>query len=257
MKNIFIIGDSWGVPNYSSAWENCTYNDHTEYQLKSFGHKVFNFSLNGAGMVETIEYARSMVDPSYDNERMKETFNYKRDTYDTSTNGLKKVPIPDYKGERIDWIVWFHTEGMRSVLQEDMHDWVTLEEVHTLGCHMAYRAFTNLLKFLPNVKTAVIGGQSPVDPLLYQYHRPNFVIEDWRSEIVGRKLPRCVSLARLNMVDRFYDDKEAKLKILDVHKEVLNSMHNKDLFFDLCHPGPKPHRELALRLHNEFLKGTK
>jgi len=256
MKNIFIIGDSWGVPNYNVDFTNCLPHDHTEFQLKNLGHKVFNFSLNGCGVIETVEYARSVVDRTFNNPSMKHTIEYKRHTFSTKPGSLEKVPVPDYKGEHIDWLVWFHTEPFRSILQEDTHDWVTFNEVHTLGCHVAYRAFTNLLKFLPNVKTAVIGGQAPIDPLLYQYYKPDFVIEDWRSEIVGKKLPRCSSLSRLHVVERLYDTKEEKLKLLDMHSEILNVMRNKELFFDNCHPGPKPHRELALRLHNEFMKGT-
>ena len=255
--NILMIGDSWGVPNYSTAWPDCSYTDHTEYQLQNLGHKVFNCSMNGCGMIETIAYARSLVDLSYDNPSMKATIEFKRDTFDHSPNGIKKVPVPNYKGEHIDWVVWFHTEPMRSLFQEDAHDWITLEELHNIGCHIGYRAFINLLKFLPGVKTAIIGGQSIVDPILYQYHKPTFIIEDWRSEIIGRKLPRCVSLARLNLVEKFYDDTEAKIKILDAHREVLGAMQVKELFFDGCHPGAKPHHELAERLHNEFMKGKK
>jgi hypothetical protein len=253
--NIFIIGDSWGVPNYNSEFTNCHFTHHTEYQLQQLGHKVFNFSLNGSCMVETIEYARSFVDPNFNNDSMKYTIQHKRATYDRSIEGLKNVPVPDYKGERIDWLVWFHTEAMRGILQEDRIEWVMLEELHDMGAHMSYRAFVNLLKFLPNVKTAVIGGQAPVNKLLYEYHKPNFVIEDWRSEIVGRKLPRCISLSRLNMVERLYDSKEEKIKIMDVHNEIYDAMTNKELFFDMCHPGSKPHIELAKRLHEEFMKG--
>ena len=49
-----------------------------------------------------------------------------------------------------------------------------------------------------------------------------------------------------------YDNLETKLEIFNTHKIVMKAMDNTDLFFDRCHPGAKPHKELTERLHKVF-----
>jgi hypothetical protein len=253
MKTILIIGDSWGVPNYSTNW-NCEPEDHTIYKLRNLGYEVLNFSLNGGSMLETIEYARRTITNTLNDEV---TFNQlvdnRRNTYDISQGKYKEIPKPNYYGQHIDWLLWFHTETVRDYNCNLSRSFLTCEEVHEISCKFIYRAFCNLLKTIGNhIKTAIIGGQSPVDKLLYQYHSPNFVIEDWRSEIVGRKLPYCYTFSRPNFVDQTYDSLDKKLEILNTHKIIMDSMTDTSLFFDRCHPGKIPHAVLTEKLHKIF-----
>jgi hypothetical protein len=242
--NIVIIGDSWGAPNYSTDLSFPAYAPpkvHTEYRLRNLGYNVFNFSITGGTMIDTIEYAM-----------------YTLKNQEVPIRIIHRLlpqqfeSMPKIRAENVDWIVWFHTEAIRDQLLDHIAKYVKLEEHHTFSSHLGYRAFAELVKLCPQAKTAVIGGQAIIDPILYQYHKPNFVIEDWRSEIVGKKLPRCISLGRLEYINTFYDSNEEKLKTFDVHTQIFDAMNNADLFFDRCHPGSKPHELLTQRLHEVF-----
>ena len=252
-KTIVIIGDSWGVPNYSKDWPNLSHLDHTEFQLKDKGYNVLNFSLNGGSNIETIEYARHVLLHKPMPEQVKSGIDRKRDLYNLTGGDIKFMPEPEYHGQKIDWIVWFHTESIRDLNSGPAINFCTLKELYTISLHAGYRAFKLLIDNFPNVKTAVIGGQAFVDPIFYSYHTPNFIIEDWRSEIVGRKLPEVYSLSRVDLVDSLYDNTEEKLNTLNNHAAIYDAMSNTQLFFDRCHPG-KPHIDLANRLHEEFSK---
>lgn len=247
MKNILIVGDSWGVPNYAPGY-NTLPEHHTEFRLRDMGYNVFNCSMNGGSNVDTISYAMSIIENK--KPRGDEDVSHKRKTYVDAAPEF--LPEPDYRGEKIDWIVWFHTESIRSAIQPLMFRWIKIEDIHELGCKAAYRAFAHLVEICGSPKTVVIGGQAPVDPMLYQYHTPTHIIEDWRSEIVGRKLPRCVSLSRLDIVERSYHTVDEKIELMDLHKQIYDSMNNREQFFDCCHPGAIPHKQLTNRLHTWF-----
>lgn len=258
MKNILIIGDSWGVPHYGNDSKYVSHLDHTEHQLKNKGYNVLNFSLNGGSMIETIEYARHTLLKKEVPNWLNHNINHKRNLYVENNPGREVqrpqlMPIPKYNGERIDWIVWFHTEAIRDSVYPHLFSYCRTEDLHNLSLNAAYRAFTNLVSICPDVKTAIIGGQAPVSKLLYDYHTPNFIIEDWRSEIVGYKLPFVFHTSRLEMIEHTCESKDEKIKMMDDIKKVMNSMSNPNQFFDRCHPG-KPHIQLSEKLHLEFQK---
>lgn len=252
-KTVLIIGDSWGVPNYSKDWPNQSHLDHTEFKLVEKGYNVLNFSLNGGSNIESIEYAKHILLNKPLPESLKSSVNGKRDLYNISGD-LKFIPVPEFNGRKIDWIVWFHTESIREIGFSYSNSYCKVNELHVLFSHAIYRAFASLVKLCPKVKTAIIGGQAPIDDILYQYHQPNFIIEDWRSEIVGKKLPKVHTLSRVDLVDSSFDNKDDKLQILNNHSLIYDAMSNTSQFFDRCHPG-KPHIELANKLHDVFQQG--
>lgn len=244
-----MIGDSWGVPNYNLDY-NVLPETHTQHILEKMGHKVFNYAINGGSMLETIDYARHGIKKEID--ILPDYLAHKLAITDKRTGKRLSGPAPDYKGERIDWIVWFYSESIRDRLFDFMEPWVKLSEIHVLISNLAYRSFKDLKKLCGNPKIAVIGGQSPIDPMLYSYIKPDFKIVDWRSDLVGKKLPECHSFSKPNIVNNLYDNIEEKLKTLDIHHEIMKSMMNTDIFFDRCHPGPKPHKELSMLLDKVF-----
>jgi hypothetical protein len=256
MKTILIIGDSWGAPNYSRSW-NTPPEAHTEFKLRNLGYNVLNFSLNGGSINETIEYATQVIENIRSNKevdpRIFGEIEGKRTTYATRDDDVKEMPIPNYKGEKIDWIVWFHTEALRDSRFHltNMYKYIPLPEVHMMCLRAGYQAFQNLVTVAgPDVKTAIIGGQAPVDPILYEYHQPTFIIEDWKSELLGIDLPKVYTLSNIDWVEKSGMPLEEKMKILDNHKLILDLMsHHRELFFDACHPGDKPHTILTEKLH--------
>lgn len=255
-KNILIIGDSWGVPNYSKGW-NTLPDEHTEFRLKKLGYNVFNYSLNGGSITNTIDYATAAINKNLYTHPNFSEWKLKRNTYAMSNGELEEVPIPDYRGEKIDWILWFYTEPLRSVNYDHCRDLRINNKVldlHHIAKISAYNKFLSLVNICPNVKTAVIGGQAPIEKDFYEYHVPNFIIEDWRSEIVGKKLPYCVTLSLTSMIDRDFplNTKEEKISLFEANQQIIHAMSDITLFFDRCHPGSKPHEELTEKLHQTF-----
>jgi hypothetical protein len=249
MKNILMIGDSWGVPNYNSDW-NTLPEAHTEYRLRNLGYKVFNYSLNGGSNIDTIEYARvSITSDSSDPSFLGEIGN-KRNTYASKDGDLRQIPEPNYNREKIDWIIWFHTESIRIPINTFYYPYTTMQDLHDFSIGISYRAFANLVNVCKNPKTIVIGGQAPIDSRLFDYHNPTHVIMDWRSDITGRKLPFCHSLSRLETLKEMHHDKDTMLKYMDDHKIIYDSMLDEKLFFDRCHPGSIPHEQLTSKIHS-------
>lgn len=244
-----MIGDSWGVPNYNPDF-NIPPNAHTEFLLKNLGYNVFNYSINGGSMLDTITYAIAGVTNRLDSLNpviVNKLFSYSLD------EGTKTLPKPaPFNENKIDWVIWFHTEALRDQFTDSMFPFVKIEEAHNICSHICYRSFVKMLEIFGNPKTAVIGGQAPVDPILYQYHKPTFEIKDWRSEIVGRQLPRCYSFSKLDLICDMYDWSEVRMDFIDVHEKIMASMTDTNLFFDRCHPGVEPHKDLVARLDKIF-----
>jgi hypothetical protein len=215
--NILIIGDSWGVPNYVDPTA-AKPEEHTEFRLRNLGYTVFNHAINGASNQKSM------------------------DSVDFSS-------LPP-----IDWIVWFHTECFRYNFDKNK----TIYENLILESHETYKhAKTFFSK--TNSKLAVVGGQAPIGPtvaeIFYEYINPNFIIEDWRSEILNEKMPECYTVSSNNeivWVMGGVDNEEEKHILMETQIKILNAMRQSDFFPDHCHPGAEAHAELTLWLHQIF-----
>lgn len=259
MKNILIVGDSWGVPNYSCAFDTLP-ESHTEYRLKKLGYNVFNYSLNGGSMIETIEYAIHALNriPIESDSFLYNGILRKRNTYAADPNLPTEIPIPNYHGQKIDWIIWFHTEALRdiNISTSYIHRFFSLEEMHEICCKAGYRAFAKLVKTAGvQVKTAIIGGQAPVHKCLYDYHKPTFIIEDWKKELLGHELPFSPITSNVRYIEQSPNSIEEKLQMLENNKIILDELSsNYRIFFDNCHAGGDAHEKLTEQLHDLIQK---
>lgn len=241
-KTILIIGDSWGVPNYEGPDCGAYPSEHTEYRLREMGYKVYNCALNGGSNCRSIDLAKSYLkgeevtlEPRY------------------LINGYHEVNEPgciDEANPQIDWIIWFHTEFFRGRFYEPGN---AIEDSIRDCAHKNYEYASDFFK-TQNARLAIIGGQSPVvTEILSKYIDPHFMIKDWRSEILGVKLPEVHTLSKVEWVEESSDTTEYKLALLEKHKIVMDAMRDKrKLFPDCCHPGRKPHDMLASKLHEVF-----
>lgn len=215
--NILIIGDSWGVPNYhGSPGVDPKY--HTEWLLRKKGYNILNFSINGGNNRIGIDRA-----------------------YHLSNSDIFPV----------DWILWFHTEPLRELFHNQYNDNAEnpdfkfeINEFNEKILRNNYEKF-NEAKTLLNCKVALIGGQAPVHPCHRQYFIPEFLIEDWRSDILGYKLPVNYMIGQPHWLDlpNCTNSIEEKLSILNDIKTIRDSMQ-APLFPDCAHPGIKPHADL-------------
>ena len=229
--NILILGCSFGVPG---QYPGCVVEDHTEHQLRKLGHTVYNCSQCAGSNASSLARAKKFlageavlcpevrynpVDPEGPTQILKESFN-------------------------VDWIVWFHTELTRdsAYLNKTMHGAMKL-------VYAQYFDFANSL----GAKLAVIGGAGPVHPSLFDYGQPDFCIPSWFNEILNLDLPQIQTLSQLDMVDKMQCcGIREKLHILNQHAVIRKALEDSEDFPDNYHPGNRPHKELAKRLHQTF-----
>jgi hypothetical protein len=240
MKTILMIGDSWGVPNYEGPKCGAEPHEHTENRLKKFGYKVYNCSVNGGSNIDTINLAKKFLSGR---STILEPISLQNKLY---PEGIAYTIDKDFS---IDVIVWFHTEFFRG---PDIDYRIPINENIKLLAHNDYKYVSEFFSQYPSAKKIVIGGQSPViTDILFQYINPDYLIADWRSEIVEQKLPEVHTLSRpKDWVDRSIDDIEFKIDLLGKHKILFDAMYHSADFPDNCHPGGKAHEVLSNRIHS-------
>jgi hypothetical protein len=221
--HILIIGDSWGVPNYPPEYyglkDRIHIGDppetHTEFLLKAQGHRVTNCAINASGNHRTISEALMQA------SRLK-----------------------------IDWIIWFHTEMLRDSHLDGLDR--RPYRINELTEQIAQRIYPlfDQLRSKTGARTAVIGGQAPVLDSFHTYTQADWIKTDWRSEILCQQLPQVHSLCTPHLLDTDLcrDPMEDRIRLLDQHKLILDTMAASPDFPDLCHPGQRPHRKLVEEL---------
>ena len=231
-----MLGDSVGVPNYYGP-PGVEAKYHTEFLLKDHGYTVYNCSLNACSNLTTLQRAKDFLaghvipHPSG---------NYKK-------LAVKFADLKLRDKVKVDWVVWFHTELFR-----DSHllgnDYI-IEQGTRLLAHQTYPAFFEFAKSL-DAKMAIIGGEAPIEAELYDYGQPDFVIDDWKSQVLQIPLPKVRPAP--NWVQNSKDTVEYKMNLLKLHEQYLNELRNSKHFPDDAHPGIEPHRLLADTLDKVF-----
>jgi hypothetical protein len=253
MKTILIIGDSWGVPNYTTSKIDLAFvkktneppETHTEYLLKDTGYKVYNCSLNGGSNCKTINLARKFLN----GERV--VLEPRHVGHNLNHSNIKTSRGPTYsttidKDATIDVIIWFHTDFFRGPYYDPAKN---INDNIKYSAEKNYLLAADLFKQCPNAKIIVIGGQSPVyTEVLYDYITPDYLIQDWRSEIIGTKLPEVYTLSTLSIVEKSPDTLDFKLDLLEKHQIIMDAMRNSPDFPDNRHPGTDAHKKLTERL---------
>ena len=239
-KTILIIGDSWGVPNYEGPQHGDDPDTHTEYRLRQLGYKVYNCAINGGSNCRSIDLARAYLN----GEKITlEPVNLNNTYHKNNEPGYIDVVNP-----KIDWIVWFHTEVFRGRYYKP---WKTIDE-NILNAHNDYKNAADFFSTL-NAKVAIIGGQAPVlTDILSLYIKPDFMIEDWRSDIIGKKLPPIYTFTHVEWIEKSPDTIEYKNNLLAKHKIIMDAMRDSKDFPDNCHPGSEAHKSLTNKLHEVF-----
>lgn len=240
MKTVVIIGDSWGVPNYEGPRCGAEPHEHTEYRLRELGYRVYNCALNGGSNIMSTQHAIDYLSGKMVTLEPKSLVN--------NFHKQNSPTIIDEVYPKVDFVVWFHTESLRNFYNDQM----TINENLYEGYKQDYEFVQKFVNSL-NCKLIVIGGQAPIySPLFYNYFNPFSVIEDWRSDIVGFKLPTVYWLTRTEWVDKSLDDRETKLDYLNKASKCFDAMRDSPNFIDNCHPAGIPHSNLSNLLHKIF-----
>lgn len=228
--NILIVGDSWSKPDsHSEPFVNPFHIGEEklpiEYYLMKKGHTVFNRGEGGRGNINSLKLADYF---------------------------LKVAPS---LGIEIDLIIFFNTDLSR--------DRPVIFPGHTYPNNLDGLTFQlfkenvrrfEIIRSYYKGKWCVVEGNAPlVDKSMLPWL--DLVIEDWRSEIVGYKLPTSQWLydypfletnLKVFGADAVAKEVESIEKIWDTVKGL------PELFPDLSHPNLECHEKLADRILNHF-----
>lgn len=249
MKQILIMGDSWGVPEYSLTpgellsdptnvvrpkfWLDAepNYTDgiyHTDQYLRGLGYDVYNSAQGGISNVQAIRRAISCI-----------------------------------KNEKLnpDLIIWFHTALFRDYqhFQWQISLLKSYEQAVDDLAEAVYGKMANFLKENNDIPFIAVGGQAPlVKHVFDKYLNPFFRVDDWRSEILQEKLPEFQAFGSEPMLHSWTWHPETIKKLLsisDLYRDKMTALSNSaqiedPLFPDGCHPGRTPHYELTKKIHD-------
>ena len=212
MARIAIIGDSWGTRQGWTAQLQKT-QVHLQARLQRAGHGVkHNFSIPGGSNGSSIHKATKWY-----------------------TRNPKTAP---------DYIIWFHTESLRDRQDEDLDREFTVEDLTREKALRNYVLFRELLE-LTGARDIIIGGQAPVITELLE-HDPYYLLEDWRSELLGIPSTMTHTICNSDLFERqgCKDSAETLTKMLEANIRIIDLCKDSVLFPDNAHPGSAAHRLL-------------
>jgi hypothetical protein len=170
-------------------------------------------------------------------------------------NSLKSAYFYLMANERkVDLIVWYFTSLLRDAYLTD-HS-LSFKEYLDLSSNSIIEFYNKIRKEFPGPKWAIIGGHAPIYDI-EKYTWADFIVEDWRSEMVGKKLATNQSLGMYNALDiiknispKCTDD---IIKELDAEKTILDiGKKNPNIFPDGIHPSHDESVKMCERIINFF-----
>lgn len=234
--NILILGCSFGVPNYFGP-PGAAPEEHTESLLRAQGHWVYNCAINSGSNLETLDRARRSL--------LGETIQHP---------SRQDWPYPAMgQGQHIDWIVWFHTSVMRDVANYPGLVRLGHDRCRDLLARLAYDQCAVLQASL-GARLALIGGAGALNHNFSQYLSADFVIHDWKEQILGVSVPPVQFMGRnvKEILSANADSLQYKETLVSQQLDVLNQLRHSELFPDGCHPGREPHHRLTQQLIQAF-----
>lgn len=235
--NILIIGDSWSKPdgytephippNFSKTFL------PLEYYLMSKGHTVFNRGEGGRGNLNSLRL------------------------------GTYFVQMAKYLNVAIDLIIYFNSDLSRdrSIVYSSDWDPITGKSIHknypnslkavSDEIYHSHKRAIDYLRTIYHGKWAVIGGCAP----LYRpedFSFADFLIEDWRSEILDNQVKSSQWLFDYPFLAQL-DDLDNTEKEADIIENLWKVTRERiDLFPDQSHPNMELHQQLGERIHKHF-----
>lgn len=214
--DIIILGCSYSVPNYFGP-PGVDPEHHTEYLLRSAGHRVHNCGQNAGSNMLTLSKAKTYLSgkeighPAFNEQRMMH-------------------PPADLLP---NLFIWFHTEIHRD-------PWP-----YSKGVEIIYKAYRDFFHE-HGCPYIIIGGAGDLDPSWSDYFVPMYVIPSWRRHILNKDIPSSNTLWSKHAIsDNSSLSIEDKIKIIDEDLEIRKNLMDNPDFPDGCHPGIRPHLELT------------
>ena len=214
--NIWIMGDSWGTPNYFQPMADWRAKNHISELLADSGHTITNFSLNGTSNLNPWLTAVS--------------------------HDINHVHVPDL-------IIWIHTSLMRDYYA--YHDEISrtsddlMEKMH-IAAEYVYKTIADIIHQVGSPPLIVIEGHGlRVLPEFDQHMvKPYHMVKHWREHICGTPLPRAHWVSEINYVEHFGQTLPNLDKVISNIECVQDAISDSGKFPDHSHPGDQAHRML-------------
>lgn len=216
--DILLMGCSFSVPNYFGP-PGVPVKHHTEFLLQAAGHRVHNCGQNECSNLESLARAQKYLSGQAIG-------------HPALYNGVMIAP-PDNLDIR--FIVWFHTEIHREAKDSRAPD-------------LIYRAYQEFFQQC-GCSYVIIGGAGDLHPSWQDFFQPVFCIPSWRREILGFDIPKSNTLwSKHGITDADHLDINSKLTMIHHDLEIRQALQASPDFPDGCHPGTRPHSDLARRI---------
>lgn len=237
--NFFILGDSWGVGEWSgdrgmdSHILESVPNTGTGAWLQSYGHHVVNISAGSASNFGQLRKAYWTLEEHHD----------------------------------YDWIIWFYTEPFRDIIETVINDSIDgpkqypeftvrdfprceyITSQNFSYAQMIYEKF--------KIPWVVIGGQTSVPESINGYNFAHHVIGNWSGELLDLdfQIPEYTwfSWEKFQTIFDFYgineqDFVKQEIDVLDKVDIVLAKSRESKYFPDDCHASNLAHAKLTSRI---------
>lgn len=234
-KRFFILGDSWGCGEWE--WDSevvqLVPDTGVEYYLTEQGHSVTNISAGSASNFGQLRHA---------NYTLMEDSNY-------------------------DYILWFHTEPVRDILETIINDpqegkiqypdfdisdyFLALKYIHKQNYVYAQKMYDKY-----KIPFVLIGCNSSVHNIIDNYTFSRYNIHSWANELLKlpeHEIPENWRLERLELVLDYYKGQINKEQLLS----EISKMEKLDdvmlqVFPDGMHPSRTDYKNLTMRLLKEL-----
>jgi len=169
-----------------------------------------------------------------------------------SSNWASWRRFRDSGSKNPDWIIWLHTElGRDWPVMGDQGPWLLESRLRETSTWV-YDQIRDILS-AETAKLIVIEGQAQrSEPWFSERIQPDYVIEDWRSQLLGESIPvsqiwGCL-VSNPHFLDGCLDPLTDQLAWVDQATLILDRQRESLDFPDQCHPGDRASRAMADRL---------
>lgn len=232
--NFLIIGDSWGLGEYSiqNNIMSLVANSGIDYYLATHGHTSKNLSVGSASNFGQLRHCRTLLES-------------------------------DIKQGEIDYIIWFHTEPIRDISDTIIDDIIDgpiqfpkFSQLESFDQAMAYinyqnYVFAQTIYDTYKIPFITVGGLGKIHNSIKEFTFSKHIIISWAQEILGSsELPDNV-LSRdreKELISRLKFNHESIISVINQSQYYRELLSNSSEFPDGLHPCTDQYRKLTQRI---------
>lgn len=230
MKNILILGDTWGITPCHIWHQDKTVSEWFEFQFMKKGHAVSNRSWGGNSNNYQLTQA---------------------EVYLGATRGTER---------EIDLIIWFHSELTRDLTPPIVKKIPAIgyDAAMELTADLIYGQVVDMKARYPNTQWAIMGGHAPL--LASKKHLldwAEFRIDNLRAKIAGQDIPESQAFEFLEKwKGSLWDYEGITDDIIERESSIAEiiklATQDTSKFYNQKHPALEPMKFLAHEIMNHF-----